>query len=87
MGLGADIFVEELGRSLSFLNIYGSYLDITHFWEGLLKNSSSNLDEVILGGDLNFALGVVEVWGPKVVADPFTDFFSYMLYGRVLLDI
>ena len=51
----------ELGRLFYFLNIYGTYMDKAHFWEVLLNNSSCNWDEVILGGDLNFSLGVAEV--------------------------
>jgi len=28
------------------------------------------LKDIILGGDLNFSLGAVEIWGPKALSDP-----------------
>lgn len=82
-----DIFVEDLGRSMTFLNIYGPYMDRVHFWEGLLINSFCDWDKVILGGNLNFSLRAREVWGMRAYLDHLTDFFIHVLDQRGLVDI
>jgi exonuclease III len=59
--LGIDIFVEALGKEFRILNVYGPYLDITPFRETLLSLKILKVENLILGGDLNFSLGEAEV--------------------------
>ena len=60
--LGVEIFSEDLGISLSVINVYGPYINRAPFWESLLQNPLVKGDSVVLGGDLNFSLGHNEVW-------------------------
>ena len=60
LSLGVDLFYEDLGKSLSLINFYGPYQDKVPFWEGLLRRSFMAIESLILGGDLNFYLGVAE---------------------------
>ena len=34
---------------------------------------------VVIGGDLNFILGMAKIWGPKATLDPLSNFFSQHL--------
>ena len=51
------------------LNIYGPYQDRLPFWEGLFSKSWWNNPELIVGGDLNFTIGEVEIWGDNEHVD------------------
>jgi hypothetical protein len=37
-----------------------------------------------VGGDLNFFLGAVEVWGPRSSPDPLSDYFTHFLEHGLL---
>jgi hypothetical protein len=65
LGLGINIFQEDLGRCFMVLNVYGPNQDHVLFWDNLLNKSFLSNDDLILGGDLNFLVGVVESWGPR----------------------
>jgi hypothetical protein len=40
-----------------------------------------------VGGDLNFSLGAVKVWGPRSSLDPLIDYFTHFLDSHELLDL
>lgn len=42
---------------------------------------------IILGGDLNFSLGDVEVWGPRARGDPHMDCFIHKLSDFEMMDV
>jgi hypothetical protein len=44
-------------------------------------------ENMILGGDLNFSLGTIEVWGPRARADPLTYFFRHFISEVGLSDL
>jgi hypothetical protein len=79
--------VEGLGREFRILNIYGPYLERTPFWESIFKLKLLKVDNLILGGDLNFSLGLVEVWGPNACPDHLSAMFTHLLSANGLLDI
>ena len=85
--LGVEAFSEELGISLSVLNIYGPYLNRAYFWDSLLQNPLVNGDSIVMGDDLNFSLGHNEVWGPHAQVDSLAGFFVQKLMEKGLLDI
>jgi hypothetical protein len=86
-GLVSTFFSVELGRSLTLVNIYGPYVDRKRYWDSLEKCSWFTEQEVIVGGDLNFSLGVAEVWGPRTCLDPLSDYFTHFLDLHGLLDL
>jgi hypothetical protein len=45
------------------------------------------VDAVILGGDLNFSLGAIEVWGPREISDSLSEYFSHKLGEWGLIDV
>jgi hypothetical protein len=51
------------------------------------QEQPSQVREPHLGGDLNFSLGEVEVWGPSAHLDPQTNIFSHLLIYHGLIDI
>ena len=42
---------------------------------------------LVLGGDINFSLGLSEIWGVNARVDALTDFFTNLLEGMGLVDI
>ena len=42
---------------------------------------------MIIGGDLNFTLGVHEFWGPKERMDPLAYFFTNFIHNLKLIDL
>ena len=85
--LGAEVYSEYLGTSLTVVNVYGPYLNRTPYWDSLLQNTLVNGDSLVLGGDFNFSLGHNEVWGPHAQVDSLAGFFVQKLVEKGLLDI
>jgi hypothetical protein len=63
--LGVDFLLEGVGMEFKVLNVYGSYVACTPFWETLLKNNLLKVENLILGGNLNFSLGEGKVCYPQ----------------------
>ena len=42
---------------------------------------------MVIGGDLNFTLGVHEIWGPSARSDPLAAFFKTLLQNLKLVDL
>jgi hypothetical protein len=57
------------------------------FWDTLFNKSFLKGQQVILGGDLNFSLGLSEVWGAHARADPLAGYFTQKIVECNLLDI
>lgn len=57
--IGMDIFVGELGLPLKVINIYAPNQNRMAFWLNLLDNNLVTTSTII-GGDLNFSLGMEE---------------------------
>jgi hypothetical protein len=85
--LGVNIFQEELGRCFTILNVYGPYQDQVTFWDNLLKKDFMSNNDIVLGGDLNFSIGMVESWVPRTCPDPLSDVFGHFLSENGLVDI
>ena len=85
--LGIHIFLEGLAKEFRIHNFYGPYLDKTCFWETLLSLKILKVENLILGGDLNFSLGEAEVWGPSTRLDQLTTRITHLLSTNGLLDI
>jgi hypothetical protein len=86
-GQGMKIFVEDLGRSFTVLNIYGPTHDHPKFWNDLLAKYFLKYPSLILGGDLNFSIGAAESWGQKSQIDSLSTFFAHKLEGAGLIDV
>lgn len=85
--MGVELFSQELNSLLILLNIYGPYQDRVGFWEKFFSKSFFSNENVILGGDLNLTLGIAEIWGPKVIPNPLSEFFKHHLAQLDLFDI
>lgn len=48
--MGLELFVENLGKALTFVNVYWSYQERVQFWDALLGRSFIRQREVIMGG-------------------------------------
>jgi hypothetical protein len=86
-GLGIKVFVEDLGRYFLVLNVYGPSQDRVPFWDSLLNKSFLKVEDLIMGGDLNFSLGSAESWGQRAHPDALTEYFRHKLGEVRLLDI
>jgi hypothetical protein len=80
-------FSSKLGAEFTVLNIYGPYSEHVPFWETLLSKYFFEVEALILGGDLNFSLGMDEVWGPRERSDPLAYFFKMHLERKRLIDV
>lgn len=58
--LGTDGLFVDLGSRFTFLNIYGSHNGRVNFWSDLLNKPIVKRYNLILGGDMNFSIKVVE---------------------------
>ena len=81
------MFCLDLGRVIMILNIYGPYQDRVLFWDKVFNTPMLDGRELILGGDFNFSLGSVEVWGPQVVPDVLKKYFLNALVQKDMLEI
>ena len=77
----------ELNLDLCFVNIYGPYIDRERFWNNFLNMDYLKCDRLILGGDLNFSLGLSEIWGVRARVDCLSDFFTKTMENFGLVDI
>lgn len=78
-GIGASVYSRETDRTFTVLNIYGPYQDRLPFWERLFNKSWWNNPELIVGRDLNFIIGKVEIWGESARVDELSGFFRQNL--------
>ena len=85
--LGMDIFSQELNSEFRLFNIYDPYQNREAFWDRLFSLSLISHEQSIVGGDLNFSLGSLEIWGPIVILDPLVEFFKNHLVQRDLIDL
>ena len=82
-----DLYSQELNFEFHMFNVYGPYQNRVVFWDNLFSKYFFCHDRVIVGGDLNFSLGTTEIWGPKAIPDPLSDFFKSHLIQRDLIDL
>jgi hypothetical protein len=86
--LGTSLLSLEIGKELTYLNLYGPYSNRMEYWEHFFNSSWLHRGMVVLGGDLNFSLGASEIWGPLSQVDSlFLNFFIRNLEQVGLLDI
>ena len=86
-GVGLEVWVAKIGKTLMILNIYGPYLNRVSFWDSLFHMDLFEDTEVIMGGDFNLSLGASEVWGPRAAPDILANFFIQSFARKDLLDI
>jgi hypothetical protein len=86
-GLAIVLHSQELGKEITILNLYGPYDERVLFWDKLFNMEFWNLQDIILGGDLNFSVGRVEVWGQVAKVDPLSDYFIQKLEDKGLIDV
>jgi hypothetical protein len=86
-GLGITVFSKELEDPLNIVNIYGPCHNRGPYWDVVFNKSFLKEKHLILGGDLNFSLGIKEVWGSHARSDPLSTYFTQKLDEHNLLDI
>ena len=74
-GLCASLHSVELKMTIVCLNLYGPYVDREIFWYNLFKVEGLMSSKLIFGGDLNYSVGLSEIWGDKARVDNLSDFF------------
>ena len=60
------------------LNVYGPFYDRKKFWENLKDFGALEVQNLILGGDLNLTMSSSEVWGKNARADSLGPYFRPM---------
>eukprot|EP00253_Pinus_taeda_P034819 PITA_34819 len=87
------IFLQEtVGRAVEIeqalcLILPGWSFSRAAFWNNLLAKDLLKEKPLIIGGDLNFSIGAVEIWGSAARTDPLSDFFSNLFHSNKLLDV
>eukprot|EP00253_Pinus_taeda_P023181 PITA_23181 len=84
--LGMDIFVGELGLQLKVINIYAPNQNRIEFWQNLLEHDIVS-NTTIIGGDLNFSLGMEGSWGHQAQIDPISEQMSVLLEACNFVDV
>ena len=82
-----DIFSAELGMDLRVINVYGPCQGREAFWNRFLSLSITSLNNLIIGGDLNFSLGYEESWGFQAPVDQLTESMEALLNQHYLIDV
>ena len=86
-GLCVSLYSTEIQMEICFVNIYGPYVDKEGYWNNLLDFICARCTRIIFGGDLNFSMGLSEIWGDRARIDCLSDFFSKILDDHGLVDI
>lgn len=73
--LGIEVATSKFDIPLLILNIYGPCQERVSFWNNLLAKAVTKNQNLVIGGDLNFSIGIAEAWGPLAKEDPLSDFF------------
>ena len=60
-GLSVALYSTKHKLEICFINIYGPYAEREGFWNNILEFISANCAKFILGGYLNFSLGLSEI--------------------------
>ena len=60
-GMGLEIFWAKANLHLNVINIFGPFNNRVAFWESVQASQFLKGDNVVIGGDLNFTLGVHEI--------------------------
>lgn len=83
----ADIFSEYLGMELHIMNIYFPCQKRAKFYEDIMRSSFSQVENIILGGDLNLSIRHADSWGNHAQIDSLLDYFVQLLEKNNLMDI
>jgi hypothetical protein len=85
-GIFIEVFCLELNHSFSALNIYGLYEGKKFSWSKLFGLQCLRLDELIIGGDLNFTVSE-EIWGYVAREDKLASFFTDQIERHSWIDV
>ena len=80
-----ETFSQEMDLTLNLVNVYRPYLERVVFCEIFFSKSFLNKENVIIGGDLNFTLGAIEIWRTKAIIDPLSYFVRHHLAKGISL--
>jgi hypothetical protein len=78
--------VKDTNLKLKLINCYGSYADRVMFWEDLKRFGIFDMENLIMGGDLNFTTSSREVWGEGARVDPLQLYFIHLIQDGGLVD-
>lgn len=73
--LGIEVVTSDFDIPLLIVNKYGPCQERVSFWINLLAKAVMKNQNLVIGGDLNFSIGIVEAWGPTVREDRLSEFF------------
>eukprot|EP00253_Pinus_taeda_P030442 PITA_30442 len=85
--LGLEILSPDFDLPFLVINVYGPCQGRVSFWNDFLSKELLKNKKLLLGGDLNFSLGVAEAWGPNAREDSLADFFLKSLQTHNLIDV
>ena len=86
-GMGLERLWAEANLQLNLINIYGPYNERASFWDSVRASQFLKKENVVLGGDLNFTMGIHEIWGPNARMDPLAAFFKNLVQNLKLVDL
>jgi hypothetical protein len=77
----------ENKQDICFLNVYGTCVERKLFWDRVALGGLLDSKNLILVGELNFTLGVDEVWGAETKLDKLAEYFKDMILEHHLIDL
>ena len=84
--IGVEVSSLELVSNITLVNIYGPCADRVGYWNNLFEKYFMKGSNLIVGGDLNLSLVILEAWCPNARTDPLADFFLKKLWEGNLID-
>ena len=85
--MGADITIIGLDMPIYMINFYSPCHNRDEFWDNWMAPTIMKGEHIIMGGDLNFSIGLVESWGLNVVPNPLSVYFEHLIDDADMLDL
>jgi len=86
-GILLEGVVKDINIKVNLINCYGSYADRVVFWEDIKRIRIFDVENLILGGDLNFTASSKEFRGDSTRVDPLQHYFSQLIQAGGLVDV
>jgi hypothetical protein len=86
-GIFLEGVIKDTTLKFKMINGYGSYADKVVFWEDLKRFGIFDVENLIMGGDLNFTILSMEFWGDVARVDPLQHYFSHLVQVGGLVDV
>jgi hypothetical protein len=87
LSIWTKFIFKNLGQTFSVINCHGPYENTQFFWDSFFYLQCVKEEEVIIGGELNFTVSRVEVWGFNARLDKVVAYFKHKIEELGYIDV